>query len=80
MIVRVAASDPDGIDSLFVIVDSLDTVGADGYFQTSVDVTFPPHAVRSAHVRGQRIPIVASGRDTHGWTGMRDTFAIAKGP
>jgi hypothetical protein len=76
--ITMGANDPDGIDSVFLVVDSEPTIGADGFFQTNwlgqVLVQ-----VRPAHVLGQRIRIEYSARDTNGWLGTLDTFVVAKG-
>ncbi|HTR20141.1 MAG TPA: hypothetical protein VMH88_04735 [Gemmatimonadales bacterium] len=76
--VTMAANDPDGIDSVFLVVDSEPTIGADAYLQTSF-VGSVLVQVRPSHVRGQRVTVQFSARDTHGWVGILDTFVVAKG-
>ena len=77
--ITMGATDPDGIDSVFVVVDSEPTIGADGFLQTNW-VGRVLVQVRPGHVRGQRIMVHYSARDTNGWIGTLDTFVVAKGP
>ena len=75
----VRADDADGIDSLWISVDSATPLGADGR-------SSPRSRRRSGrtcpagHVFGDRVPVSLKARDISGYVGGLDTFVIVKGP
>jgi hypothetical protein len=75
----VRADDPDGIDSLWLSVDSATPLGADGLLQPSFQAPFRAE-VPAGHVLGDRIPVSLVARDISGYVGGLDTFVTVKGP
>jgi hypothetical protein len=75
----VRADDPDGIDSLWISVDSATPLGADGLLQPSFEATFRAD-VPAGHGFGDRVPVSLKARDISGYVGGLDTFVIVKGP
>jgi hypothetical protein len=72
------ADDPDGIDSVWMAVDSV-PAGIDGFFQTTVQLPFQ-FAVKPSHGLGEHVPVVLTARDVTGFTSTLDTFVVIKGP
>ena len=72
------ADDPDGIDSIWLSVDST-TDGRDGQFQTSFQAIFV-FPIKSSHSLGEHVPVVLRARDVTGFTSTLDTFVVIKGP
>ena len=75
----VRADDPDGIDSLWLSIDSATPLGADGLLQPSFQAPFRAE-IPAGHVLGDRIPVSLTARDISGYVGGLDTFVIVKGP
>jgi hypothetical protein len=75
----VRANDPDGIDSLWLSVDSATPLGADGLLQPSFQAPFRAE-IPAGHVLGDHIPVNLTARDIAGYVGGIDTFVIVKGP
>lgn len=75
----VRAADPDGIDSVWLSVDSAPPVGADGLLESTFLATFRA-AVRNGHVLGDHVTVRLTGRDLAGYVGSLDTFVVVKGP
>jgi hypothetical protein len=73
------ADDPDGIDSIWLSVDSAPPIGEDGLFQRTFLATFRA-GIRSGHVLGDRVSVRFSARDISGFTGGLDTFVVVRGP
>ena len=73
------AQDPDGVDSVWLSVDSAPPLGADGLLETTFLATFRA-AVRSGHVLGDRVLVRLTARDLSGYVGGLDTFVVVKGP
>jgi hypothetical protein len=74
----IRADDPDGIDSVWLAVDST-TDGRDGQFQPTFQAIFA-FPIKSSHSLGQHVPVVLSARDVTGFTSTLDTFVVIKGP
>ena len=75
----VRADDPDGIDSIWLSVDSAPPLGADGALDATFLATFKA-GIRNGHVLGDRVVVQLSGRDLGGYLGVLDTFVIVRGP
>ncbi len=75
----VRADDPDGIDSLWLSVDSATPLGADGLLRPSFQAPFRAE-VPAGHGLGSRIPVSLTARDISGYVGRLDTFVPVKGP
>ena len=75
----VRADDPDGIDSIWLSVDSELPLGADGLLDPSFLAPFRA-GVRNGHVPGDRVVVQLSGRDLSGYLSVLDTFVIVRGP
>jgi len=73
------ADDLDGIDSIWLTVDSAAPIAADGLLEPTFIATFRA-GVRSGHVLGDRVNITFTARDLTGYVGGLDTFVIVKGP
>lgn len=73
------ADDLDGIDSIWLTVDSAPPLAADGLLEATFIATFRA-GVRGGHVLGDRVSIRFTARDITGYTGGLDTFVIVKGP
>lgn len=75
----VRADDPDGIDSIWLSVDSAPPLGADGLLDPTFLATFRA-GIRNGHVLGDQVVVRLSGRDLSGYVGVLDTFVIVRGP
>lgn len=75
----VRAADPDGIDSVWLSVDSAPPIGADGLLEPTFLATFRA-AVRNGHVLGDHVSVRLTARDITGYVGDLDTFVVVKGP
>jgi hypothetical protein len=75
----VRADDPDGIDSIWLSVDSAPPLGADGLLDPTFLATFRA-GIRNGHVLGDRVVVQLSGRDLGGYFGVLDTFVVVRGP
>jgi hypothetical protein len=73
------ADDLDGIDSIWISVDSAAPLGADGLLEPTFVATFRA-GIRSGHVLGDRVSIRFTARDLTGYVGGLDTFVIVRGP
>jgi hypothetical protein len=73
------ADDPEGIDSIWLSVDSAPPVGEDGLLQQTFLATFRA-GIRSGHVLGDRVSVRFWARDISGYTGGLDTFVVVRGP
>lgn len=73
------ADDLDGIDSIWISVDSAAPLGADGLLEPTFIATFRA-GIRSGHVLGDRVNIHYTARDLTGFVGGLDTFVIVRGP
>ena len=74
----VRAEDVDGIDSVWITVDTL-RVGDDGFFEQTYQSRFR-RPIRTGYVLGDRILVRLQARDVMGFTGVRDTVVIVRGP
>jgi hypothetical protein len=70
--VTLRAVDPDGIDSVWVSVDSVET-GDDGLFDRDVTARFR-FLIGTGKAPGIQLPIVIRARDVAGFQVARDTF------
>ncbi len=77
--VAVTATDPDGVDSVWLVVDSQPPQGDEGFLDRTHYSVFKAWLTQP-HPRGQRIAVRDSARDTNGWAAAHDTFVVAKGP
>lgn len=73
------ADDVDGIDSVWLSVDSAPPLGADGALDQTFLATFRAD-VPSGHVLGDRVSVRFTARDISGFVGGLDTFVVVKGP
>ncbi len=73
------ADDLDGIDSIWLSVDSAPPLGADGLLEPTFIATFRA-GIRTGHVLGDRVSIHFTARDLSGYLGGLDTFVIVRGP
>ena len=73
------AEDVDGIDSIWLSVDSAPPLGADGLLDQTFLATFRAD-VPSGHVLGDRVSVRFTARDISGFVGGLDTFVVVKGP
>ena len=73
------ADDLDGIDSIWLTVDSGAPIAADGLLEPTFIATFRA-GVRGGHVLGDRVNVSFTARDITGYVGGLDTFVIVKGP
>ena len=74
----VRADDRDGIDSVWVTVDTL-RLGDEGFFQQTYQSRFR-FPIRSGHALGDRILVRLQARDVVGFLGVLDTTVIVRGP
>jgi len=74
----VRAQDRDGIDSVWVTVDTL-RVGDDGFFQETYQSRFRL-PVRGGHVLGDHVLVRLQARDVAGFMGVLDTAVVVRGP
>jgi hypothetical protein len=74
----ITVRDPDGIDSVWVRVDTVRR-GDDAFLETvfSSPYRFP---VRSGLVAFDLVPIRGEARDVVGFVGLKDTFVRVRGP
>jgi len=68
----IASSDPDGLDSIWLDVDSTRVNGWNGSFYTQFTTTFLV-TTPSGLTQGTRVPIRVSARDVTGFVGLLDT-------
>jgi hypothetical protein len=73
------ADDPDGIDSVWLSVDSAPPLGADGLLEPTFLASFRA-AVRNGHVLGDHVAVRLTARDLSGYVGGLDTFVVVRGP
>jgi len=73
------ADDRDGLDSIWLTVDSAPPLAADGLLEATFLATFRA-GVRGGHVLGDRVSIRFTARDITGFVGGLDTFVVVKGP
>lgn len=73
------ADDVDGIDSVWLSVDSAPPLGADGLLDQTFLATFRAD-VPGGHVLGDRVSVRFTARDISGFVGGLDTFVVVKGP
>lgn len=73
------AEDPDGIDSVWLSVDSAPPLGADGLLEPAFLASFRA-AVKGGHVLGDHVSVRLTARDLTGYVGGLDTFVVVKGP
>jgi hypothetical protein len=73
------ADDPDGVDSVWLSVDSAPPLGADGLLEPTFLASFRA-AVRNGHVLGDHIAVQLTARDLSGYVGGLDTFVVVRGP
>jgi hypothetical protein len=73
---RVSASDPDGIDSVWVTVDSEER-GDNGAFDPSFTATYR-FIIELGHTPpvGQHMPVSFRARDVAGFQVQRDTYVV----
>jgi hypothetical protein len=75
----VRADDPDGIDSVWLSIDSMPPLGADGLLERTFIATFRGD-IPGGHVLGDRILLQLSARDISGYVGGLDTFVVVQAP
>jgi len=75
----VRVEDVDGIDSVWLAVDSAPPIGEDGLLEPTFFAPFKA-GVRTGHVLGQRVDVRLSSRDISGFTGVLDTSVAVRGP
>jgi hypothetical protein len=68
----VSAADPDGLDSLWLTVDTM-RVGVDGLFETTFQRPFR-FAIRAGIAPGTQLPVRFEARDLVGFQSQLDTF------
>jgi hypothetical protein len=71
---QVQASDPDGLDSVWLTVDS-SRGGADAFLATSYAAPFS-FKIRSGYTAGQHVPVRLEARDLSGFRSTLDTFVV----
>lgn len=71
---NVRADDPDGLDSIWVIVDSV-TKGEDGGFEQVFSRRYL-FIVAAGKSPGSRIPVTLRARDIAGFEVSRDTYVV----
>lgn len=75
----VRVDDLDGIDSIWLSVDSAPPLAGDGLLDPTYIAPFRA-AIRGGHVLGDRVTVQLSARDISGYVGVLDTFVIVRGP
>jgi hypothetical protein len=75
----VRADDADGLDSIWLSIDSTAPLGADGLFKTTFIGTYHG-TVPGGHVLGDHVSVRLTARDIAGYVGGLDTFVVVKGP
>jgi hypothetical protein len=78
LIVTVRVDDPDGIDSVWVSVDSV-LRGDDAFFERTYQSAIR-FTIRNGHVLGDQIPVRLQARDVVGFTGVLEKVVIVRGP
>lgn len=73
------ADAPDGIDSVWLSVDSAPPRGDDGLLKPTFLATFRA-AVRGGHTVGDHVSVRLTARDISGYVGALDTFVVVRGP
>jgi hypothetical protein len=74
----VRADDPDGIDSVWLLVDTSLSAG-DGLLDQTFIATFHSN-ITGGHVLGDHVLVRLTARDISGYVGGLDTFVTVKGP
>ena len=74
----ITVDDEDGIDSVWLAVDTVRR-GDDGFFQTTYVRTYR-FPVPAGRVFGDTIRLQGEARDIVGFLGVRDTFVRVRGP
>lgn len=75
----VRATDPEGIDSIWLSVDSAPPVGEDGLLEQTFLAPFRA-VIKSGHPQGTRVSVRSWARDISGYTGGLDTFVVVIEP
>lgn len=70
----VDADDADGLDSVWVSVDSV-VAGEDGRFDQTFSTVFH-FPIRAGRIPSTRIPIEIRARDAAGFVARRDTYVV----
>ena len=73
------ATDADGVDSVWLSVDSAAPVADDGRLEPAFLASFRA-PVRAGHLPGDHVAVRLSARDVDGFLGVLDTFAVVRGP
>jgi hypothetical protein len=71
---QVQVSDPDGLDSVWLTVDST-RAAADAFLATSYAAPFSLK-IRSGYTTGQHVPVRLEARDLSGFRSALDTFVV----
>ncbi|PYO81245.1 MAG: hypothetical protein DMD37_01625 [Gemmatimonadetes bacterium] len=74
----ISVRDDDGIDSVWLTVDSVRR-GDDGFFQSTFVSTYK-FPVPAGLVLGNKVPILGEARDVIGFLGVKDSFVTVRGP
>ena len=74
----ITVDDEDGIDSVWLAVDTVRR-GDDGFFQTTYVRTYR-FPVPAGRVPGDSVRLEGEARDVVGFVGVRDTFVRVRGP
>ena len=74
----ITVDDEDGIDSVWLAVDTVRR-GDDGFFQTTYVRTYR-FPVPAGRVPGDSVRLEGEARDVVGFLGVRDTFVRVRGP
>ena len=75
----IRADDRDGIDSIWLEVDSALPLGADGLLEATFTARYSA-IIRPGHLARDRITIRLTGRDISGYVSGLDTFVVVRGP
>ncbi len=73
------ADAPDGIDSVWLSVDSASTLDADGLLEPTFLASFRA-PIRAGHASSDHVSVRVSARDVSGYVGRLDTFVVVSGP
>jgi hypothetical protein len=73
------AEDADGIDSVWLSVDSAPPIADDGRLEPNFLASFRT-AIRSGHLPGDHVSMLLSARDLAGFVAGLDTFVVVTGP
>lgn len=69
---QVRVTDADGIDSIWLLVDSI-RFGQDGFFRQTINAPFVT-TIPASRPAGYRVPLRFEARDVAGFVGSLDTF------